>query len=166
MIAVTELVVSDEEQVARIISREWMTDGILLPIAFAFRQNETYLSVNRLCIDSYNKDVKWFVDSHENFQTSSDDSYYRALLNVGDVRSIKVTNEGEPLELTVEVEPRDFRLKSHAGIFVKVEDKNIFPGKRNTDDVFPAGVSSEAVFQKVRWELLDLAELQCCKLSS
>ena len=164
MIAVTELVVSDEEQVARIISREWMTDGILLPIAFAFRQNETYLSVNRLCIDSYNKDVKWFVDSHENFQTSSDDSYYRALLNVGDVRSIKVTNEGEPLELTVEVEPRDFRLKSHAGIFTRVSGKNLKVGDLLVSSTLKKGISADVILLAVRSRLLDMARLETLTL--
>lgn len=164
MMEKTEIVISDEEQIARIISREWMADGILLPMAFALKLNETYLSVNRLCVESYDEDVKHFVDSHESYQTSSGDTYFRALLDVGNVRSVKVFNEGKPIEITVEVEPRDLHIKSHAGIFVKTEGKNIVLGKRSVGDALPEGISSEFVLQKVRWELLDLAVLQKCKL--
>lgn len=160
-----ESVVSNEEQVARIISREWMADGVLLPIAFALRPKETYLSVNRLCIESYDEDVKKFVKSHESYQTLAGDAYFRALLDVGNVRSIQITNEGKPIEITVEVEPRDLHVKSHAGIFVKAEDKNIVPGKSLADDALQVGVSSEFVLQKFRWKLLDLAVFQRCKLN-
>jgi len=160
----TNNTISDEEQIARIINREWMAGNILLPMAFALRLNETYLSVNRLCVESYDEDVKRFVNNHKSYQTSSGDSYFRALLDVGNVRSIKVSNEGNPIEIAVEVETRDLHIKSHAGIFVRAEDKNIFPGKKDTDDLLPTGVSSEFVLQKIRWELLDLAVLQQCKL--
>lgn len=160
-----ENVISNEEQVARIISREWMADGILLPMAFALRLNETYLSVNRLCVESCDDDVKRFVDSHESYQTSSGDTYFRALLNVGNVRSVKVFNEGKPIDISVEIEPRDSHVKSHAGIFVRSEGKNIVPGRETCAGLLPSGVSSEAVLQKVRWELHDLSVLQQCKLN-
>ena len=39
--------VADTEDVARILRRNWVVDGILQHYAFDMRRNETYISVNR-----------------------------------------------------------------------------------------------------------------------
>ena len=44
----------DSETVARILKRDWFDDGKLMHVAFALRNGETYISVNRLAIASYN----------------------------------------------------------------------------------------------------------------
>ena len=42
--------VSSEENVARILSKEWFVRGKLTSVAFALEQGESYLSVNRTAI--------------------------------------------------------------------------------------------------------------------
>ena len=49
--------VADDEQVARIISHEWVIDGELQLAAFALAPRETYLSVNRPIVETYDEDV-------------------------------------------------------------------------------------------------------------
>ena len=56
--------VADDEQVARIVSHEWVIDGELQLAAFALAPRETYLSVNRPIIDTYDEDVLQFVSAH------------------------------------------------------------------------------------------------------
>lgn len=54
--------VSSSEKVARILNPEWIEDGILMHEAFMLRDGETYISVNRPSVDSYDKDVTDFVN--------------------------------------------------------------------------------------------------------
>lgn len=56
--------VSNHENVARILSKEWIIDGTLSNVAFSLRSNETYISVNRPAIDSYDSDVAAFIEKH------------------------------------------------------------------------------------------------------
>ena len=49
--------VADDEQVARIVSLEWVIDGELQLAAFALAPRETYLSVNRPIVETYDEDV-------------------------------------------------------------------------------------------------------------
>ena len=99
--------VADDEQVARIVSHEWVIDGELQLAAFALAPRETYLSVNR--------------DNHT---------------------------------------------KSHAGIFVRVNGKNVVHGRLLPEGQLPYNVSEEYLLQQVQWDLLELAELQECRVSS
>ena len=39
--------ISNSENVARILKKDWLDDGKLLHVAFALRNGETYISVNR-----------------------------------------------------------------------------------------------------------------------
>ena len=74
--------VADTEDVARILRRNWVVDGILQHYAFDMRRNETYISVNRPAVSSYVDDVRKFVESHPDFCFDSDEpAYMRALIN-------------------------------------------------------------------------------------
>lgn len=42
-----DIQISSEENVARILSKEWFVRGKLTSVAFALEQGESYLSVNR-----------------------------------------------------------------------------------------------------------------------
>lgn len=153
--------IDDSEEVARIINSEWMVDGELQQAAFTLNPNETYLSVNRTSIDSYEDDVRSFVASHERFQFDKGMFYKVALLSVSDVRSIKVFNEDDQqLNINVEVEPRSTHTKSHAGIFVRYGSNNIIPSREVPEDLAQKVVSTDMILQDVRWELLELAKLQ------
>ena len=163
--AYTMSFVSPEERVARLISKAWIDEGVLLNAAFAFAKNETYLSVNRLAVESYSEDVKTFIEKHSDYQLEDRQGYYcRAILVVGQINNIKVVDGNDLLDVKVEVEPRDSHTKSHAGILVRAKGQNVVPGLELHPNTLPACVSSDAVLQEVRWKLHDIAELQTCKL--
>ena len=156
--------VSSEENIARIIRNEWISDGALLITAFALAPKETYLSVNRPAVETYKDDVREFVSKHSDYQCNDGAYYNRALLNVGKVRNIDIQFDGNKLDVDVEVEPRDSHTKSHAGIFVKTEKQNIIHGRDLFNTTVPAGISADDILHEVRWALYDIAELQKCIL--
>ena len=159
--------VSDNECVARILSRKWVNDGIIMHMAFTLRVKETYISVNRPSVSSYFDDVSSFVSSHPDFY--SDDmqtGYQRALLNVGDIRTIDVEVGGEPLNVSVEVEPRDTFAKSHAGIFTRHDGVILKCGVPLSAEGMEKNVSSDDILLEVRAQLLDIAKLETCSFVS
>ncbi|MBQ4406063.1 MAG: hypothetical protein II852_03535 [Bacteroidales bacterium] len=157
-------VVSSDENIARIIRNEWISDGELLITAFALAPKETYLSVNRPSVESYQNDVREFISKHPDYQSNNNTTYNRALMNVGDVRNIDIQFNGKKLNVDVEVEPRDSHTKSHAGIFVRTEKQNVIHGRELFGESVPAGISADDILHEVRWALYDIAELQKCKL--
>ena len=157
-----DLFVLDTEQVARILSSEWFVDGLLQNVAFTLLENETYISVNRPAVSTYDIDVKAFLDRHPKY-IFENDNYKRALLNVSDIRSINVDAFGEALTINVEVEPRDKFTKSHAGIFTRLGDKNVKKGDVLT--YLEKGISADDVLMKVRSLLSSLAKQETCKFS-
>ena len=156
----TQMKVADEEQVARLVSQEWVVDGVLQVAAFVQAPRETYLSVNRLSIDSYSEDVRQFVKAHPKYYNATDKSYMRALLDVAGIRTISIEVDELKVDANVEVEPRDVHTQSHAGIFVRVKGRNVVPGRQLPNGHLPFNVSEEMLLQRVQWELHDLAELQ------
>ena len=160
----TKNIVDDSEQVARIVSKEWMIEGVLMPQAFEFAPRETYLSVNRPCVDTYKEDVSQFVMRHPQYLSEDGVSCSCAMLSVADVRATKVIYEDEVLLIGVEVEPRSAHTPSHAGIFVRSNGRNVVAGRQMPGQRVPEGVSAEIVLQYVQWELYALAHLQKCPL--
>ena len=59
-----KVTISSEENVARLVSAEWMQEGVLQPVAFTLDEGESYLSVNRTAVDSYDADVLSFIETH------------------------------------------------------------------------------------------------------
>ena len=143
----------------------WIVEGELQPAAFVLNAGETYLSVNRPAVASYDSDVDDFISKHPSFCVrSSQKIYYRANLSVGDVRNIGCLIGNERLQVDVDVEPRSMHYQSHAGIFTRVDgvtvkaDKSIaYPGSKY-------GVSSEPILMKLRFELLRLSNVERCSV--
>lgn len=159
--------IDDSEVVVRIVSSEWVVDGELQQSAFMLNPRETYLSVNRPVIDSYEADVRSFVLSHDKFLFDDGSSYRIAPLSVLDIRAISVYDEdNQKLNINVEVEPRDTHTKSHAGIFVRSGAENIIPNRQISDSAIPKTISTDMVLQEVRWEFLNIAQLKKCMLES
>ena len=158
--------IDSEETIARLVHQEWVVNGVLQQTAFILRNGEAYLSVNRPAVDTYEADVEAFVSQHPKYRTAPlNDTYRRAILNVGDVRAIDISVKGEKLDVSVEVEPRAFHTKSHAGIFTRIEGKNV----KGEDDISTIEegkkiVSTSMILQKLRWNLLQLATLETCML--
>ena len=158
-----DIQVSSEENVARILSKEWFVRGNLTSAAFALEQGESYLSVNRTAIDTYDSDVAMFVKNHNSF-AFDDSTYKRALLNVGDVRGINVKVDQVEMKIDVEVEPRDTHTKSHAGIFTRIQDKNIKKGQLLKAGPTAEEVSGDTILLEVRKELKSLSSVEECKI--
>lgn len=103
--------VSDDEDVARMLfSPSFICDGVLSQKAFTLEQaqNESYISVLRPAIDSFNADM-------EGIKKEDNVVFGYALLNVCEIRHAQF-NYSVPLYL--DVLPRNAgKRKSHAGIF-------------------------------------------------
>ncbi len=150
-------IVDSSEKVARILSKEWFVDGQLMNIAYTLLEGETYISVNRPVIGTYDSDVAGFVAKHDKYLFGTD-KYKRAMLCVSDIRAIKVDAFGEPLKINVEVEPRDSHTKSHAGIFTRYENKNVKRG--DTLGRLDKEISADDVLIKVRTQLLNMTTVE------
>ena len=163
----TTMTIDNSEDVARILANDWVINGVLQQTAFTLREGETYISVNRPAITSFTSDVTSFVRDHKNFRCKSQGNvtYQRAIINVGDIRSIVVTHDEQPLSIDVEVEPRDIFTKSHAGIFTRYGQKNIKKGDVLKIDN-AAELSADMVLLKVRLALLRLSTVETCSLST
>lgn len=157
--------VADNENVARILSKRWVVEGVILHMAFTLRENETYISVNRPSIQSYQDDVCSFVSSHPDFYADYMRTVYqRALINVGDIRAIDVIAGCKPLNVDVEVEPRDSFTKSHAGIFTRYNGTNLKPGTVLSVEGLEKNISADDILLEVRDQLLDMSQLELLPL--
>ncbi|MBR1668641.1 MAG: hypothetical protein IJ693_10250 [Bacteroidaceae bacterium] len=160
------MTIDSKENVVRILANDWVINGVLQQTAFTLRDSETYISVNRPAVTSYTSDVTSFVRDHKNFRCESQGrvTYQWAILNVGDIRDIAITNGEQPLSINVEVEPRDVFTKSHAGIFTRYGLRNIKRGDVLTFDQ-TKDLSANMVLLKVRLALLRLSTVNTCSLS-
>ena len=154
--------VDDKETVVRILHKEWIVDGQLQITAFALRQGESYISVNRPVIDTFLSDVSDFVSKHADYKVSDKGSltYRQASLSVSAVRNIKVELGQLAADVSVEVEPRDAHYKSHAGIFTRYDEKNIKGGQESIQDKNDCLMPVRAILQKVQHQLLALSTLE------
>ena len=154
--------VDNSETVVRILHKEWIVDGQLQITAFALRQGESYISVNRPAIDTFLSDVSDFVSKHADYKVSDKGSltYRQASLSVSAVRNIKVELGQQSADVSVEVEPRDAHYKSHAGIFTRYDEKNIKGGQESIQDKNDCLMPVRAILQKVQHQLLALSTLE------
>lgn len=158
-------VINNNENVARILRKFWVLDNEIQHTAFMLRCGETYISVNRPAVASYDSDVRNFVETHPDFYADeSKTKYSRALLNVGEIRATKVSFSGITLNINVEVEPRDVFTKSHAGIFTRHENRNVKTGDTLYIKSLDENISADEVLLEVRSRLVDLAKLEYCGL--
>ena len=157
--------ISSTEQVIRLLNRIWIVEGELQPAAFVLNAGETYLSVNRPAVASYDSDVDDFISKHSEFCVrSSQKMYYRANLSVGDVRNIGCMIGDERLQVDVDVEPRSMHYQSHAGIFTRVDGVTVKADKPIAYPGSKYGVSSEPILMKLRFELLRLSNVELCSV--
>lgn len=158
--------VDSNEQVVRLIHRMWIVDGELQLNAFTLNDGETYLSVNRPAIESYIQDVNDFLTKHIQYTSSENSGIYpRAILAVKEIQDLSVSLEQETASLSVEVEPRDSHYKSHAGIFTRIDGRNIKGGSnQNITTVDNQVVSASAILQRVRMNLLRLSKVEECAI--
>ena len=154
--------VDNNETIVRILHKDWVVDGQLQITAFALRQGESYISVNRPAVDTFLSDVSDFVSKHADYKVSDERSlaYRQASLGVSAVRNIKVELGQLSADVSVEVEPRDAHYKSHAGIFTRYDDKNIKGWQEAIQDKNDCLMPVRAILQKVQHQLLALSTLE------
>ena len=154
-----ECPIANTEVVARILNKEWFVEGKLMHVAFTLRQDETYLSVNRPAISTFEGDVKSFVKAHPSYVFDDNSLGFRcASMNVGEVRAIQVELDGKSVMIEVEVEPRNIHIKSHAGIFTRYKNKNLKMSDFISDNNNKVNYSADAILLKVRLQLLRIAK--------
>lgn len=102
-----------------------------------------------------------FIGKHPSFNSSHhNDTYYRAMLHVGDIRNIDIHLDKEHLNLSVDVEPRAMHTKSHAGIFTRASGITLKPNRAYTSSDEKFGISTDAILMKVRFHLLSLSKVE------
>ena len=151
--------ITDKENVVRVLHQDWVDNGVIQLGAFTLRPNETYISVNRPSIPSFASDVSNFVETHSMYQHTKS-TYMCAALNVEGIRGIKLTNNGELINIDVEVEPRAVYTGSHAGIFTRLGTTNIKKGTMFPAETLPIGLSADDILMEVGWSLIALSTLQ------
>ena len=143
--------VADTEDVARMLFSPLFIDkGRLSPTAFALRvfadKPETYISVLRTCFECFLSDTELIKPP------SANTVYGYALLNVGKIRNLKLYSEQE---ICFDVVPRGTgKLKSHAGITIRIDQQLLKGGQRPTS------------LLRIQNSLLRIAERRLVKLSS
>ena len=164
---ITTSPIDNNETIVRILHKDWVVDGQLQITAFALRQGESYISVNRPAVDTFLSDVTDFVSKHADYKISDEGSlaYRQASLGVSAVRNIKVDLGQLSADVSVEVEPRDAHYKSHAGIFTRYDDKNIKGGQETIQDQNECLMPVRAILQKVQHQLLALSTLEKQEIS-
>lgn len=98
-------IIDSKENVARLLSNEWLVEGEVSVDAFALAPKETYLSVNRPSVPTYEADVRKFVSSHREylFAENNEMVFSAAMMNVGDIRGIIVDVDGSSMDLVMPI---------------------------------------------------------------
>lgn len=159
--------VDKKEEVARILHREWVVDDKLQLNAFALRQGEPYLSVNRLAVETSSSDIHDFISHHSDYLISTESCIcHLAVVRVHDIHNLSISYREWVASLTVEVEPRNTHYKSHAGIFTRVNGRNL-KGGQQAELLANDGkkVSYSEIQLKVQLNLVRMAQLTTCELS-
>lgn len=154
--------IDKSESVARLLNNLWFDEGILLPVAFLHRINESYISVNRPIVDSYDRDVEIFLSCNPDY-CYYNKLYRRAMLNVGEICDIKIEVGDTMTYADVEIEPRAERKLSHAGIFVRYQDLNLKRGKAIKIGIMKEEVSVDPILLEFCTELLERAKVEVVK---
>lgn len=159
--------ISNNESVVRILKKDWFDDGKLMHVAFALRKGESYISVNRPSVDTFENDVRNFVKAHQDYAFGEDSQEYcGANLNVGDIRDIHVVLDDRCVDIDVDVKPRDVYIKSHAGIFTRYGNINLKPGDTICFESEKSDMSADDILLKTRLHLLRKAQCRQVRFQS
>lgn len=149
--------IEPSENAARILKSIWVCDGIISSAAFNLRPHihETYISVLRETVDSFSKDA---------LKVSKERPVSFASINAGDLYCHHVEEIDD--EVVFEVNEIDNAiLKSHAGIFVTINNQKVVGGEpfeslelkrgKSVDDVLLTIRKSLAKFASCRIKILE-----------
>lgn len=137
------------ENAARLLKSIWVSDGVISSAAFNLRPHihETYISVLREAVDSFHEDT---------LKVSKERPIFFASINAGDLYSYHVEEIDD--EVTFEVNETDNAfLKSHAGIFVKINNQKVVGGEPFESLELKKGKSVDDVLLSIRKSLAKFA---------
>lgn len=141
----------DSELVAHVIfPPQMILDGRVMPAAFVLRSsiNEEYLSVLRISIPSFNQDMKKLLYGRKR-------SFYGfAVMKVNDIHSINLREGDSVLTCRVKATNNE-HFKSHAGIFVYMNDEQI-TGTKSFESLAKGGTQRHLLLA-IRYRLAEIA---------
>lgn len=135
--------ISEEENCARLLRKIWICNGIIAASAFNLRSlmHESYISLLREASCTFERDIK---------SITRDNPILYASLLIKDVKSI---NRGKNINFEVK-EVDNERLKSHCGLFIIVDGKQVIGGEPFvTED----GRSVDVIMLQIKLALSKLA---------
>ncbi|MBQ3691512.1 MAG: hypothetical protein II937_16815 [Bacteroidales bacterium] len=143
---------SDNEDVVRAIFSPLMIDenGNLSRAAFSLRHNEDYISVCRTSVPT------WLEDVHSIPENENRKLFGYCVLNVFSVRSLGFyyRNYNVCFEVCEKHTPKN---KSHAGIFVLLNNQVLKGDRKTILKNIPEDVPSDALSMRYQRRLLDIA---------
>lgn len=146
--------IQGSENIARaIFSPKMLVNGKIIPAAFELRESikESYLSVMRTGIETWKQEIM-MIPQRKNRQL-----YGYAEMNVGEVRSLKLTNVAyDVLPFPTE------KMKSHAGITISYKGNALQGGKPL--ESLPAGMTEDFLLLAIRSQLTTLAQKGLVKI--
>lgn len=145
----------DQEDVARAIFSPLMLDehGNLSRAAFDLRHNEDYISVCQMSVAS------WMSDIHSIPETINRKLFGYCALNVLDIRNLSFMIKSHNLIFEV-CEKHIPTNKSHAGIYILLDNSTIKGDRKNILKNIPEDVPASTLAMRYQRRLLDIAEKQ------
>lgn len=145
--------IANDSDVARAVFSPQMVNvtGIITRAAFSLRHNEDYISVCQMNIDSWLDDLKSIPQSNERKMAGY------AVLNVGEIRSQGFSLNGHQIGLDV-LDKSTTNNRSHAGIFLSIDDLCLKGDKSLVLKVMPADTCATPLLLRVQGRLLKLAK--------
>lgn len=138
-----------KENVARLLKPIWVCNGVVSSAAFSLRPHihETYISVLRETVDSFSDDAQ---------KVSKNSSITYASMNVGELGCHKVEGIEDKVAFDV-TETDNASLKSHAGIFISINNQMLVGGEPFESIELKRGKSADDVLLIIRKSLARFA---------
>ena len=139
----------DNENVARLLKKVWICDGVISSAAFNLRPqiHETYISVLRECVGTFALDIK---------KICKELPVDYALMPINSVKSLKIVSIEDDIKFSVKAVD-NATIKSHAGIFITINEQQLVGGEPFESLEIKRGKSADCVLLEIRKSIAKLA---------
>lgn len=140
---------AEKENVARLMKKIWICDGVISSAAFNLRPQirETYISVLRECVDTFAIDIK---------KICKESPVIYALMGTDDIQSLRIDTLEDDIKFSVKVVD-NINIKSHAGIFITINGQQLVGGEPFESLEIKRGMSADCVLLEIRKAIAKLA---------
>lgn len=152
--------IEDSEIVVRVLSvTDIKKDGSIKPSAFKLRNTENvpfeeYISVFREAVDTFN-------DDYEKFTTTRKSASVKCRILTEDLRAVKFSITLGLVTFDVKADPTAY--KSHAGIFIAIDGRNICGDEIKKIKDIPDGEPVPPEVMQIRGRLAKVAQASMAK---